>query len=111
MTSVALTSLTHGGACACKLSSHELTTALAATLAHPALAHPNLLVGAATADDAGVWILEESTALVQTVDFFTPVVDDPYDWGRITATNALSDVYAMGATPVTARWSDGRERS
>jgi selenide,water dikinase len=63
---------------------------------------PNLLVGTATADDAGVYRLREDVALVQSVDFFTPVVDDPYDFGRIAAANSLSDIYAMGARPLTA---------
>jgi len=62
--------------------------------------HPNVLVGYETADDAGVYLLDERTALVQTVDFFTPVVDDPFVFGQIAAANALSDIYAMGATPV-----------
>lgn len=69
---------------------------------HPATRSPDLIVGFATADDAGVVRLPDGRALVQTVDFFTPVVDDPYDWGRITAANALSDIYAMGAEPFTA---------
>jgi selenide, water dikinase len=64
--------------------------------------HPDLLVGTSTLDDAGVFRLSEDTALVQTVDFFTPIVDDPYAFGRIAAANALSDVYAMGGRPVTA---------
>ena len=64
--------------------------------------HPDLIVGLDTADDAGVYRLTSGHALVQTVDFFTPIVDDPFDWGRIAAANALSDVYAMGGTPVTA---------
>ncbi len=68
----------------------------------PAMSHPDLLVGVATSDDAGVYRLDSSRALVQTVDFFTPIVDEPYDWGRIAAANALSDVYAMGGTPLTA---------
>ena len=63
---------------------------------------PNVLVGIATSDDAGVYRLRDDVALVQTVDFFTPVVDDPFDFGRIAAANALSDVYAMGATPLSA---------
>lgn len=73
-------------------------------LDHPATNHPSLLVGLGTSDDAGVYLLPGGTgrALVQTVDYFTPIVDDPYDWGRIAAANALSDVYAMGATPLTA---------
>jgi selenium donor protein len=65
-------------------------------------ADPNVLVGIGTADDAGVYLIREDLAIVQTVDFFTPIVDDPYDWGRISAANALSDVYAMGATPLSA---------
>src|SRR5205085_8745926 len=63
---------------------------------------PNLLVGAATADDAGVYRIDRERALVQTVDFFTPIVDDPYVYGQIAAANALSDVYAMGGRPITA---------
>jgi selenide,water dikinase len=70
--------------------------------AHPASRHPDLLVGTETGDDAGVYLLAPDLGLVQTVDFFTPVVDDAYDWGRIAAANALSDVYAMGGTPLTA---------
>ncbi len=69
---------------------------------HPAVTHPDLVVGIDTADDAGVVSLGNGRGLVQTVDFFTPVVDDPHDWGRVAAANALSDVYAMGATPVSA---------
>ena len=69
---------------------------------HDAASHPDLIVGSATADAAGVYRLASGHALVQTVDFFTPVVDDPYDWGRIAAANALSDVYAMGGVPITA---------
>jgi selenide,water dikinase len=65
-------------------------------------AHPDLLVGIEASDDAGVFRLSDDLALVQTVDFFTPIVDEPGDWGRIAAANALSDVYAMGATPITA---------
>lgn len=68
----------------------------------PVTTHPDLLVGLETNDDAAVFVAPGGTALVQTVDFFTPVVDDPYDWGRIAAANALSDVYAMGGTPLTA---------
>src|SRR5919197_1933124 len=63
---------------------------------------PRLLVGHETFDDAGVYRLRDDLAIVQTIDFFTPIVDDPYDFGRVAATNALSDVYAMGATPLTA---------
>jgi selenide,water dikinase len=64
--------------------------------------HPDLLIGIAGADDAGVIRIDDRRAIVQTIDFFTPIVDDPYDWGRITAANALSDIYAMGAEPLTA---------
>jgi selenide,water dikinase len=65
-------------------------------------AFPQLLVGTETSDDAAVWRLNDSQALVATTDFFTPVVDDPFDFGRIAATNALSDIYAMGASPIFA---------
>lgn len=68
----------------------------------PVKRHPNLLVGTETSDDAGVYKLNDDTALVQTLDFFTPIVNDPYHFGRIAAANALSDVYAMGGTPLTA---------
>src|SRR6185437_1750345 len=99
MTAVKLTSLSHGAGCACKVPA-----ALLAPIVHalPRSADPNLLVGAETSDDAGVYRLREDLALVQTADFFTPIVDDPYDFGRIAATNALSDVYAMGGRPVSA---------
>lgn len=63
--------------------------------------NPNLLVGLDTSDDAGVYKLTDELAMVQTLDFFTPIVDDPYDFGQITATNAFSDIYAMGLTPIT----------
>jgi selenide,water dikinase len=69
---------------------------------HPAVSHPDLRVGIATGDDAGVFELGDGRALIQTVDIFTPVVDSPADWGRIAAANALSDIYAMGGTPITA---------
>jgi selenide,water dikinase len=68
----------------------------------PLMSHPNLLVGIEHPDDAGVYKVSDDLALVQTVDFFTPIVDDPYTFGRIAAANALSDIYAMGATPITA---------
>ncbi len=97
---VPLTSLSHGAGCGCKLPAREIGSVLA-SLPVP-LDDPNVLVGFDTADDAGVYRLRDDLALVHTVDFFTPIVDDPYDFGRIAATNALSDVYAMGATPLTA---------
>ncbi len=64
--------------------------------------NPNLLVGIETADDAGVYLVRDDLALVQTVDFFTPIVDDPFDYGRIAALNSINDVWAMGGTPLTA---------
>jgi selenide, water dikinase len=94
-----LTSLSHGAGCACKVPAALLAPIVAAL---PASEDPNLLVGTQTSDDAGVYRLRDDLALVQTVDFFTPIVDDPYDFGRIAATNALSDVYAMGGRPVSA---------
>jgi selenide,water dikinase len=98
-TAIALTSLSHGAGCGCKLPAAAL---LPIVRDLPAVTAPELLVGSATADDAAVWRLSDELALVQTVDFFTPVVDDPYDFGRIAAANALSDVYAMGGRPLTA---------
>ena len=96
---VRLTRWAECAGCAAKLDARLLGDALDA-LGTPA--HPRILVGLATRDDAGVYQLSEDLALVQTVDFFPPVVDDPFDFGRIAAANALSDVYAMGARPVTA---------
>jgi selenide,water dikinase len=96
---VPLTSLSHGAGCGCKLSAAELRPIVASL---PRSADPRVLVGADTADDAGVVQLTPELAIVQTADFFTPIVDDPYTFGRIAATNALSDVYAMGARPVSA---------
>ena len=97
---VRLTSLAHGGGCGCKLSPTVLRQILAQTPA--AAMFPNLMVGTETSDDAAVWRLNDQQALVATTDFFMPVVDAPHDFGRIAATNALSDVYAMGATPIFA---------
>ena len=97
---VRLTSLAHGGGCGCKLSPGVLREILAGMPATGAFA--NLMVGAETSDDAAVWRLNDSQALIATTDFFMPVVDDPFDFGRIAATNALSDVYAMGGTPIFA---------
>src|SRR5918911_4632898 len=96
---VALTSLSHGAGCGCKLSAADLRPIVAGL---PRATDPRVLVSAATADDAGVVQLTNELALVQTADFFTPIVDDPYAFGRIAATNALSDVYAMGGRPVSA---------
>jgi len=95
-----LTSLAHGGGCGCKLSPKVLREILAGM--PQAAAFPSLLVGAETSDDAAVWRLNAEQALVATTDFFMPVVDDPRDFGAIAATNALSDIYAMGGTPILA---------
>jgi selenide,water dikinase len=97
---VRLTALAHGGGCGCKIAPAVLQEILAKTPA--AVAFPDLLVGTETSDDAAVWKLNPSQAIVATTDFFMPVVDDPFDFGRIAATNALSDVYAMGAHPLFA---------
>ena len=96
---VRLTSLAHGGGCGCKLAPAVLQELLAGA-APPQF--QQLLVGTETGDDAAVWQVDENTCIVATTDFFMPVVDDPYDFGRIAATNAISDVYAMGAKPVMA---------
>jgi selenide,water dikinase len=96
---VPLTSLSHGAGCGCKISAADLAPILAGL---PAVTDPRVLVGSATSDDAAVVQLTDDLAIVQTADFFTPIVDDPYAFGRIAATNALSDIYAMGATPVCA---------
>jgi len=100
MTEVRLTQLSHGGGCGCKISPAMLADMLR-TLPQ-AQAFPDLLVGNETADDAAVYRLNDEQALVATTDFFMPIVDDPFDFGRIAATNALSDIYAMGATPILA---------
>jgi selenide,water dikinase len=98
-----LTQYAHGGGCACKIPPGELEQVVAGLVGTTAPAGPGeLLVGLDDGDDAAVVRLESGTAVVATADFFTPVVDDPYDWGRIAAANALSDVYAMGGTPVVA---------
>jgi selenide,water dikinase len=96
---VRLTQQTRAGGCASKLAPGSLNTVLSRL---PVQRHPDLLVGYDTADDAGVFRIGRAQALVQTVDFFTPMVDDPFTFGRIAATNALSDVYAMGGYPLTA---------
>jgi selenide,water dikinase len=95
-----LTSLSHGGGCGCKIAPGVLSEILknSSNLPIP----PQLLVGIETADDAAVYQLNDEQALIATTDFFMPIVDDPYDFGRIAATNAISDVYAMGGTPIMA---------
>lgn len=94
-----LTQKTKAGGCASKLPPGALSSVLGRL---PRQQHPNLLVGFETSDDAGVYRISERQALVQTVDFFTPMVDDPATFGRVAAANALSDVYAMGGTPISA---------
>jgi selenide,water dikinase len=96
---VRLTAFSHGAGCACKLGPSDLATVMG-MLGPRVGTDPALLVGNETGDDAAVYRLDDRTALVFTTDFFTPIVDDAYDWGRIAAANALSDVYAMGGRPV-----------
>jgi selenide, water dikinase len=95
-----LTSLSHGGGCGCKIAPGVLSEILRDTARLPM--PPELLVGIETADDAAVYRLNDEQALIATTDFFMPIVDDPYDFGRIAATNAISDVYAMGGRPIMA---------
>ena len=99
MTTYRLTQYASGGGCACKIPPGELEDVVRGLTGH---ASPDLLVGLDDGDDAAVVRVDERTAVVATADFFTPVVDDAYDWGRIAAANALSDVYAMGGRPVVA---------
>ncbi|MGN7356975.1 selenide, water dikinase SelD [Paenibacillus sp. SAF-054] len=96
---VKLTSLSSKGGCGCKIGPADLSQVLRNL--PPAEPNPNLLVGLDTSDDAGVYKLNDELALVQTLDFFTPIVDDPYSFGQIAAANAISDIYAMGAKPLT----------
>lgn len=95
-----LTSFSHGGGCGCKIAPGVLSEILKKSSGFPV--PPQLLVGIETADDAAVYKLNDEQALIATTDFFMPIVDDPYDFGRIAATNAISDVYAMGGTPIMA---------
>ena len=95
-----LTSLSHGGGCGCKIAPGVLSEILKGTAAMPI--PKELLVGIETADDAAVYQLNDEQALIATTDFFMPIVDDPHDFGAIAATNAISDVYAMGGTPIMA---------
>ena len=100
MKKIRLTEFSHGGGCGCKIAPAVLSRLLADS---PLRALPaDLLVGVETADDAAVYRFNDTQAVVATTDFFTPIVDDPFDFGRIAATNALSDVYAMGGTPIFA---------
>jgi selenide, water dikinase len=97
---VRLTTLAHGGGCGCKLAPSVLRQLLSdQPLAQP---YRELLVGTETADDAAVWKLDDQTCIIATTDFFMPMVDDPFDFGRVAATNAISDVYAMGGRPIMA---------
>ncbi|MEZ5997648.1 MAG: selenide, water dikinase SelD [Hyphomonas sp.] len=98
LTSPRLTSLAHGGGCGCKLAPNVLADILSEMPL--ALGSKDLIVDAGTSDDAAVYRINDTTALVATTDFFTPIVDDPYTFGKIAATNALSDIYAMGARPI-----------
>lgn len=95
-----LTSLAHGGGCGCKLAPSVLRELLAGQPV--AQAFPQLLVGTETSDDAAVYQIDENTCVIATTDFFMPMVDDPRDFGRIAATNAISDIYAMGGRPIMA---------
>ena len=97
---VRLTQFSHGGGCGCKIAPAVLSEILAGSPL--AQLHPDLLVGTESSDDAAVYRINDSQAIVATTDFFMPIVDDPYDFGRIAATNALSDVYAMGGRPFLA---------
>ncbi|MEN3365161.1 MAG: selenide, water dikinase, partial [Burkholderiales bacterium] len=95
-----LTSFSHGGGCGCKIAPGVLAEILKNSTGFPV--PKELMVGIETADDAAVYKLNDEQALIATTDFFMPIVDDPYDFGRIAATNAISDVYAMGGTPIMA---------
>ena len=97
---IKLTQFSHGGGCGCKIAPAVLSEILAASPSHAMF--PDLLVGIESSDDAAVYRLNDEQAIVATTDFFMPIVDDAYDFGRIAATNALSDVYAMGAKPIMA---------
>ena len=97
---IKLTALSSKGGCGCKIGPADLSQVIRSL--PPADPDPNLLVGLDTSDDAGVYRLNDELAIVQTVDFFTPIVDDPYSFGQIAAANAISDIYAMGGKPLTA---------
>src|SRR6476661_7075607 len=99
MTGFRLTQYAHGGGCSCKIPAGELEDLVRGLTGFTS---PDLIVGLDDGDDAAIVALDDHTAVILTTDFFTPVVDDPYDWGRIAAANALSDVYAMGGRPLVA---------
>jgi len=100
MQPIRLSQLSHGGGCGCKLAPSVLQQLLSGQ--HAGTRYKQLLVGVETGDDAGVWELDNGTCVIATTDFFMPMVDDAHDFGRIAATNALSDIYAMGGTPIMA---------
>ena len=95
-----LTSFSHGGGCGCKIAPGVLSEILRSS--GGGIIPPELMVGIETADDAAVYKLNDEQALIATTDFFMPIVDDPFDFGRIAATNAISDIYAMGGRPIMA---------
>ncbi|MGL5361113.1 MAG: selenide, water dikinase SelD [Shewanella sp.] len=97
---IKLTEYSHGAGCGCKISPKVLTTILASQL--PVFTDPNILVGNQSRDDAAVYKLNDEVGIISTTDFFMPIVDDPFTFGRIAATNAISDIYAMGGTPMMA---------
>ena len=97
---IKLTEFSHGAGCGCKISPAVLDTILAGATPFPA--DPNLLVGNSTRDDAAAYDLGNGEVILSTTDFFMPIADDPFDFGRIAATNAISDIYAMGGTPIMA---------
>ena len=100
MNTVKLTQYSHGAGCGCKISPKVLDKMLQSQL--PKFSHPNLIVGNESRDDAAVFDLGDGTGIISTTDFFMPIVDDPFDFGRVAATNAISDVYAMGGQPLMA---------
>ena len=100
MSSVKLTQYSHGAGCGCKISPQVLDIMLESQL--PKFSHPNLIVGNESRDDAAVFDLGDGTGIISTTDFFMPIVDDPFEFGRVAATNAISDIYAMGGTPMMA---------
>ncbi|MGL5799027.1 MAG: selenide, water dikinase SelD, partial [Plesiomonas sp.] len=100
MEALRLTQYSHGAGCGCKISPKVLDTILHSEMQK--FADPNLLVGNETKDDAAVYDIGNGTGIISTTDFFMPIVDDPFDFGRIAATNAISDVYAMGGKPIMA---------
>ncbi|MEQ1674180.1 MAG: selenide, water dikinase SelD, partial [Candidatus Nitrotoga sp.] len=99
-TNLKLTSFSHGGGCGCKIAPSVLSEILKNSGGFPI--PKELLIGIETSDDAAVYKLNDQQALIATTDFFMPIVDDPYDFGRIAAANAISDIYAMGGQPIMA---------